>query len=77
MLTTNNQTNFSISEILDNHGFDSGVVADYLQSSLTQSWEYYDLVKTTLSTNEKDRELMRLCVIQNLLCAIRAASLHS
>jgi hypothetical protein len=64
----------SISTTLDYHGFDSGIVAEFLDTNLSQAWEYYDLVKSTLSETEKDRMLMKLCKIQNLLCAIRAAS---
>lgn len=66
----------SISAILDSHGFDSGVVAEFLETNLSQCWEYYDLVKSTLPKNEKDRALMKLCLIQNLLCSIRATSLE-
>lgn len=67
-------TTLSITETLNSHGFDSGIVAEFLESNLNQSWEYYELVKSTLSNNDKDRMLMKLCLIQNLLCSIRSTS---
>jgi hypothetical protein len=67
----------SIPAMLELHGYDAGVVAEFIESNLTQSWEYYDLVKSTLSKTDKDRSLMKLCLMQNLLCSIRAASFES
>jgi hypothetical protein len=72
----NNPNVMSLSAMLEIHGHDSGVIAEFIEVNLNQSWEYYDLVKCTLPKNEKDRMLMKLCAVQNLLCSIRAASLE-
>lgn len=65
----------SIAVTLDLHGFDSGIVAEFIETNLSQAWSLYELIKPTLSNTEKDRMLLKLCHIQSLLCSIRSASL--
>lgn len=75
MRTLNNHPPvLSISATLNANGFDSCLVAEFIDSSLSNQWEYYDLIKSTLSRSEKEQFLMKLCLIQNLLCSIRATS---